>query len=315
VGWSEVKQYEVAVELVNDQEDVIGRETVRLSAGWSLGFSSGKTTASLSDSTASVTFPAVDTKKITDRLAIRIASLNGAEVESTARANRVSVMTKGDYRPMPPRNLRGEVSNNDIRLTWDAAGSGLKYRVQYAAQSSRGKVWTGEWKEVVTGTSLTMSGLRAEGAGYYLWVSPVFDGQEGGTSSSIKAGPLGYIVGDPGPAGGLVFYDKGFYSDGWRYLEAAPASAEFQDNWNNARSRCSSLNINGCTDWRLPAKGELDMLYKHLMVKGLGSFQRSLYWSSSEYDRDVAWGQNFSDGSSTAPRKTLRYLVRAVRAF
>ena len=32
-----------------------------------------------------------------------------------------------------------------------------------------------------------------------------------------------YIVGDTGPAGGIIFYDKGYYSDGWRYLEAAPA--------------------------------------------------------------------------------------------
>lgn len=31
-----------------------------------------------------------------------------------------------------------------------------------------------------------------------------------------------YEIGDTGPADGLVFYDKGYYSDGWRFLEAAP---------------------------------------------------------------------------------------------
>ena len=32
-----------------------------------------------------------------------------------------------------------------------------------------------------------------------------------------------YKIGDVGPAGGIIFYDKGSKSDGWRYLEAAPA--------------------------------------------------------------------------------------------
>lgn len=36
-----------------------------------------------------------------------------------------------------------------------------------------------------------------------------------------------YEVRDIGPAGGYVFYDKGSYSDGWRHLEAAPASNEY----------------------------------------------------------------------------------------
>ncbi|MBN2861337.1 MAG: InlB B-repeat-containing protein, partial [Sphaerochaetaceae bacterium] len=34
-------------------------------------------------------------------------------------------------------------------------------------------------------------------------------------------------VGGPGPARGLIFYDKGTYSDGWRYMEAAPKSTEW----------------------------------------------------------------------------------------
>lgn len=39
-----------------------------------------------------------------------------------------------------------------------------------------------------------------------------------------------YKVGDVGPAKGFVFYDKGEYTDGWRYLEAAPWDLKLDDD-------------------------------------------------------------------------------------
>jgi len=38
-------------------------------------------------------------------------------------------------------------------------------------------------------------------------------------------GPL--QIGSIGPAGGYIFYDKGSYSEGWQYLEAAPANYDY----------------------------------------------------------------------------------------
>ncbi|SMP65425.1 Listeria/Bacterioides repeat-containing protein [Sphaerochaeta associata] len=47
-----------------------------------------------------------------------------------------------------------------------------------------------------------------------------------------------YELREAGPAGGYVFYDKGEYTDGWRYLESAPASTEWTGvEWGGYLSR------------------------------------------------------------------------------
>jgi hypothetical protein len=104
---SRTARYETVVELVNEEGVVIGRQNVTLSAGWETGFSDGKTTSSKSDTTTQVRFPSVDANKLTDRLAVRIASLNGMDAEAAAQANSVSIMTKTMYKRQveAPRSL------------------------------------------------------------------------------------------------------------------------------------------------------------------------------------------------------------------
>jgi Protein of unknown function (DUF1566) len=76
---------------------------------------------------------------------------------------------------------------------------------------------------------------------------------------------------------------------------------------------CDNLILNGYNDWFLPSKDELNQMYLQRIV--IGGFGTNWYWSSSEYNTNVAWGQYFSDGFQLDPSKTNAAYVRAVRAF
>jgi hypothetical protein len=165
-----------------------------------------------------------------------------------------------------------------------------------------------------------------------------------------------YNIGDKGPAGGIVFYDKGEFSDGWRYLEAAPAETEFyapcgtygqtvaKTNTKTgfgkqntvlmteklkalgesdcAAQLCAGLNYGGLSDWFLPSKDELNLMFTVLKENGLGNFkpeydktdQTHAYLSSSKAHSGYTWGQSFINGLQAA-YKTGTYSVRAIRAF
>jgi hypothetical protein len=171
----------------------------------------------------------------------------------------------------------------------------------------------------------------------------------GGTSPPGQT----YKIGDTGPAGGIVFFDRGFTGDGWRFLEAAPAGAEFTAEWgayekniantmtavgfgkqntklivdrlrslgerNKAAQICATLDINGYKDWFLPSRDELDLMYKNLKQKGLGGFCDKWYSSSSQgTDANNVWGQDFTDGNKGTGKirkNNENMYIRAIRAF
>jgi hypothetical protein len=157
-------------------------------------------------------------------------------------------------------------------------------------------------------------------------------------------------IGDRGPAGGFVFYDRGRYIDGWRYLEAAPVDLQravwgywrnvpntrteigsgkrntelivlvFTQNGetNTAAHLCRWYNMGGYNDWFLPSIDELDLIYKNLKQKGLGGFSDGIYWSSSQNNNSIPQVQRFSDGfqgTFTNYDKNDTASVRPVRAF
>jgi hypothetical protein len=128
-----------------------------------------------------------------------------------------------------------------------------------------------------------------------------------------------YGIGLAGPSGGYIFYDKGTFSEGWRFLEAAPESAEFSAEWDDAVNRCRNMSINGLGGWRLPDEDELKLMYDNLNQKGLGSFAdwfwSDFYWSSKEAFNTRAMIRDFNDGLSGHAPKDYPRLVRAVRAF
>jgi uncharacterized repeat protein (TIGR02543 family) len=69
-------------------------------------------------------------------------------------------------------------------------------------------------------------------------------------------------------------------------------------------------------DWFLPSQEELTQMYINLYKNGLGGFECSVYWSSSEFSSEAAYYQKFE--YQTEPKKVYKtYLgrVRPVRAF
>jgi hypothetical protein len=76
-----------------------------------------------------------------------------------------------------------------------------------------------------------------------------------------------------------------------------------------------SVIVDGVTygDWYLPSKYELNLLY--LQKNVVGGFATDNYWSSTEYNTNVAGKQNFTNGSQTYITKDNTYYVRAVRSF
>jgi hypothetical protein len=155
--------------------------------------------------------------------------------------------------------------------------------------------------------------------------APPVDSVQGQAAPKPPQTTTAYKIGDTGPAGGLIFYDKGNNSGGWRYLEAAPEDIDrklyateegvgieaqramgtgtantraIMVQANNrgggfgwAAQACDALEVNGFDDWFLPSRDELHYMYGNLHMRNTGGFSLDWYWTStySRYNREEVW--------------------------
>ncbi|GHU37638.1 hypothetical protein FACS1894172_21130 [Spirochaetia bacterium] len=150
--------------------------------------------------------------------------------------------------------------------------------------------------------------------------------------SSTRSSNRVYKIGDTGPAGGIIFFDMGFYMDGWRYLEAAPQDFHMKVRWGQGSLRGTdtilgsgkknteliisefgketlgaaqvgkrdATKYRGYDDWFLPSRDELNIMYQNRTI--IGGFNSGWYWSSScTGNSTYAWGQSFSNGDQGFP--------------
>ncbi|MDR3337502.1 MAG: DUF1566 domain-containing protein [Treponema sp.] len=163
-----------------------------------------------------------------------------------------------------------------------------------------------------------------------------------------------FTLGAAGPGTGIIFYDKGYYSDGWRYLEAAPADASAslwaasiwvthigtssaigagKANTETIRTatlidsasaayQCYTYSGGGKSDWYLPSKEELEQMYAYKTALGLSTtYLYSEYWSSTDIDANHAYAvdMRLTSGIGASYQKCLSFppmkQVRPIRQF
>ncbi|WP_461256238.1 leucine-rich repeat domain-containing protein [Treponema sp. R80B11-R83G3] len=89
--------YNVVVEIINDMGASIGRQTVAIPYGFEMR---NDAITSLKQWEGTVSFPAINANSITDKLTIKITSIDGLSAENAAKQKKISIMTLAQYNKM-----------------------------------------------------------------------------------------------------------------------------------------------------------------------------------------------------------------------
>lgn len=199
--------------------------------------------------------------------------------------------------------------------------------------------------DTISGLGYQYSHLLNPNTTYYVRAYAVTENNISAYGNEVSFTTLS--VGQTGPGGGIVFFNKGNTNGGWQYLESATSDQSIGIAWGCAGTSIpgtqltvgsgeanTSLIVAGCSDasfaaklcnnfvsggqsdWFLPSQDELNLMHKNMHLNNQGNFNTSAnYWSSTEFVNYLAWNFNFYFGVANGYTKANAYYVRAVRAF
>ncbi len=178
------------------------------------------------------------------------------------------------------------------------------YYVRAYATNSKGTVYGSE-KVFVTATPSTPYIGQNYAGGIVFYIDGT--GEHGLVCATVNQGGAAWgCVGTSIPTGFVV---------GTGPTNTAAIVASCGES-NIAAKICDNLVLNGYSDWFLPSRDELNLMYVNLYTQNLGGLSTSTYWSSTESSESNAYSHNFSNNDRGAwfP-KSFGFLVHAIRAF
>ena len=129
-------------------------------------------------------------------------------------------------------------------------------------------------------------------------------------SFRVKGTGRGYIIGEIGPGGGLVFY-----AEGNQFKECSDVLGV--GTWSSAVYFAANYRGGGYTDWYLPEIWEVKFIYQNLYLNDLGDFyDDDELWSSTEVQATGAMILDFWDGVEYPDFKTKSGIgIIPIRSF
>jgi hypothetical protein len=113
--------------------------------------------------------------------------------------------------------------------------------------------------------------------------------------------------------GGIIIYNHPNGEHGLVCSKTELGKAKMED----AKVICLNYENDGFSDWRLPDKDELHLIYSMLHENLIGNFEDKYFWSSSESEnlQNNSWAQNFADGRQSTDNDHRKLLFLAIRDF